>query len=98
MGAKVAEKTGSVSAPILPISDPNPVAPNPIAGTSASAKRARAANMLSLQEAEQLGQAKKKAPKKMSKSGKNWAAARVYAQATLSAAKALRDQQNQPPK
>ena len=98
MGAKVAQKTGSVSASILPISSPNPVAPNPIIVTSASAKRARAANVLFLQEVEQLCQPKKKAARKMSKSGKNWVKARVHAQAALAAAKAFREQQNQPPK
>ena len=98
MGAKVAEKTGTVSASILPISIPNPVAPNALVATSVSAKRVREANMLSPQEVQQLGQPKTKAPKKMSKSSRNWAAARVHAQAALAAAKAHRPQQNQPPK
>ena len=97
MGARVAEKTGSSSASILPvtISGPRNAVFNPCVATSASAKRARSANKLTLQEIEQLGQPKAKVPKK-SASQQRWDLSRKKAQAALAAAKAFRQQQNKP--
>ena len=91
MGARVAEKTGSSSASILPvtISSPRDATFSPGVATSASAKRARSANKLTLQEIEQLGQPKTKAPK-TSASQQKWALSRKKAQAALAAAKAFR--------
>ena len=97
MSAKVVEKTGLPSASVLPapVSGPGVPVYNPYVPTSASAKRARSANKLTLQEIEQLGQPKEKKPKK-SPSQMNWSLSRKKAQAALAAAKALRQQQNQP--
>ena len=100
MGAKVAEKTGAASASLLPALSSHLAPPNPSATTSASAKRARDANMLSVDEVEGLVNPKKKKYRRGGSStggaNSNWAKARAHAQAALAAAKAFRQEQNQP--